>query len=191
MKRFFSLFLVLSSIFLFSACENSDPVKKEIDFQKVLQKNFIQQPKTVIKVPEIIFTDLEGKEHTLAEFRGKVVFLNFWATWCFPCRKEMPDMDELYFKMKSSKNFKILALDLGETSATVKKFLKEYPYSFPIGLAKNTETLQKFLGGARAGLPTTFVIDKKGYVIARVLGPRIWKKPELIRYFQHISNLQK
>jgi peroxiredoxin len=120
---------------------------------------------TKIKVgdpmPEFILKALEGKDLSSSELKGRVVLLNFWATWCGPCRKEMPLMQKEIFETIKNKNFVMAAVSRGEETDVVKKFIDQNKYTFPIYLDKETKTYSLF---ANKYIPRNFVIGKDGKV---------------------------
>jgi cytochrome c biogenesis protein CcmG, thiol:disulfide interchange protein DsbE len=121
--------------------------------------------------PDFTLPDLNGTKVSLSDYRGKVVLLNFWATWCPPCRLEMPTMEEAYRKYKDQ-GFAVVAVsvDTGPTSA-IQDFLHEFGLTFQILLDPQMETLKSF---DSFSLPTTIVIDRQGFIRARELGYRNW-----------------
>ncbi len=119
--------------------------------------------------------DLQGKEVTLDNLRGKVVFINFWATWCYACKIEMPSMDKLYKKYKGD-NFELLGIDLLEPKKKVVKFINELGVTFPILLDSKGALRRDY---PVPGLPITYIVDKKGNLRGRVFGSREWDKPEI------------
>ena len=129
-------------------------------------------------LPEIRFADEEGHELTLADFRGRVVLLNVWATWCVPCRKEMPTLDRLQAKL-GGKDFLVIPLSIDrEGVAPVKRFYQELKfeklaiYVDPSG--KGSQAL------AIPGVPTTLLIDRQGREVARKMGPAEWDGEETL-----------
>jgi peroxiredoxin len=129
------------------------------------------------KAPNFYLKGLDGKKVELKSFKGKVVFLNFWATWCGPCREEMPSMDALYQQFKE-KDFVFLTISVDyEGEKAVKKFIEKYHYTFPVLLDPRSETLDLY---EVKGIPTTIIIDKQGIMIGKAIGPRNWRKPEVI-----------
>jgi len=117
--------------------------------------------------PDFTLPDLDGNSLTLSDFKGRVIILNFWATWCPPCRREIPDFVELYEKYKDEGLLIIgVNLDRGD-SRSVKQFSKEYKINYPIVLG-NVNVTQDY-GGVRA-IPTTFVIDRKGNIKEKYVG---------------------
>jgi thiol-disulfide isomerase/thioredoxin len=128
-----------------------------------------KEPETL---PEIKFQDAEGRERSLAEWRGKVVLLNLWATWCLPCRKEMPALDRLQ-SMLGSDQFQVVAISVDRTGLPgAKKFLEETKTSNLSVYADPTARLASTLRAA--GLPATLLIDKEGREVGRLLGPAEW-----------------
>jgi thiol-disulfide isomerase/thioredoxin len=119
---------------------------------------------------------LDGTMINLSQYKGKVVFLNFWATWCEPCRSEMRSMEAVYQKLKN-KGFEILAVNLGETREEVSAFMNKYKLNFPVILdsTKITGTYYHI-----QAIPTTYIIDKRGLIIARFIGSFNWNTPKVI-----------
>ena len=111
--------------------------------------------------------DLQGKEWTLSQLRGKVVLVNFWATWCPPCRKEMPDLDALY-RQFGDKGLVVLAVS-DEDSAKVKPFLAEHKYSYPMLLDPGDKATKLM---AVDGIPKSFVYDRNGKLVAQAMDMR-------------------
>jgi len=123
--------------------------------------------------PEFNLATPDGKNVALAQLRGKVVFLNFWATWCSPCRAEMPSMEQLH-KEFQDQGLAMVAVDVGESPKQV-TLMAEFRLSFPSLLDENSEV--SALYGVR-GLPTTFLIDRDGRIVGTVLGARDWGSPD-------------
>lgn len=166
-------FLSLLSIFVISTLSFSSGVKKEDLFSKA----GIQPIKGGKKAPNFRLEDLEGKKLELEHFKGKVVFLNFWATWCGPCKEEMPSMEVLHDQFKE-KGFVFLTISVDYAGIKpVKEFIEKHRYTFPVLVDPKGETLDLF---EVKGIPTTFLIDKKGIIIGKAVGPKDWKKPEVI-----------
>jgi thiol-disulfide isomerase/thioredoxin len=122
--------------------------------------------------PDFKLSDLDGKPLSLVDFRGKVVLLNFWATWCGPCRAEVPDLVELQDKYKDSLRIIGLATD-DEDPADIKAFVKEYGINYPVAVVTTDIRLQ--YGGIPA-LPTLFLLDTEGRIVQKHEGLR---DPEL------------
>lgn len=131
-------------------------------------------------VPEISFADGAGQPKTLADYSGKVVLLNIWATWCAPCRKEMPTLDRLQAEL-GGPDFEVVALSMDRKGPdVVKKFYAEIGVTH---LALNIDTSAKAMFALDAvGLPMTLLIDRKGKEIGRLIGPAEWDAPDMIDF---------
>ena len=144
----------------------------------------------VLKIPRILppvdfeLMDLNNKKVRISDYKGKIVFLNFWTTWCPPCKIEMPAMEKLNAKLKD-KDFAMVAVDLEEPVSRVKDFAKRYKLSFTILLDSKGEVGRLF--GIRS-IPTTYILDMDGGIIGMVLGPREWDSKESIALFEHLMN---
>jgi cytochrome c biogenesis protein CcmG/thiol:disulfide interchange protein DsbE len=134
-------------------------------------------------VPNFTFPGLDGKMVRLNDYKGKVVFVNIWATWCEPCRDEMPSMERLYQKLKGD-DFIILAVSINASGGeTVTPFVKDFKLSFPVLLDSKGQSQRLF---GTTGIPESFIIDKQGVLDQKTMGPRDWDSPEVILYFQDL-----
>ncbi len=133
----------------------------------------LQEP---FPAPDFELRDIDGKVHRLSDYRGKVVVLNFWATWCPPCREEMPSM-ELARQMIRGEDIVILAVNVGEDEDTIFRFTGDYPVEFPLLVDREAKVIRSY---PVIGLPTTYVIDPRGYVTHRAVGSREWDDPALL-----------
>jgi thiol-disulfide isomerase/thioredoxin len=150
---------------------------------KVVSYNFYWTSRAL---PEVGFENAAGKPLTLADFRGKVVLLNIWATWCSPCREEMPSLDRLQAKL-GGPDFEVVALSIDHGGIpAVRKFFDEVGirdlalYVDPSGQASST------LGAI--GVPTTLMIDRTGRELWRVAGPVQWDQPNVIGVIRRAIN---
>lgn len=116
------------------------------------------------QAPDFQVTTLDGETMRLSDYKGQGVFLNFWATYCPPCKEEMPYMENQYHLFKE-KGVEILAINVGEPALTAEKFVDRYGLTFPIPLDEREEIYKAYGVGP---IPTTFLIDKDGNVIDRV-----------------------
>jgi thiol-disulfide isomerase/thioredoxin len=132
---------------------------------------------------EIQLKDQNGRLTNLSEFRGKIVFVNFWTTWCLACVVEMPSMEKLHQKFKE-KDFAMVGINLQEADATVFKFLKEHQLTFATLLDSNGEVGAAF---RIRGIPTTFILDKNGIIIGRAMGPREWDSRDSFALFEYLT----
>jgi peroxiredoxin len=121
--------------------------------------------------PEFTLKDLSGKTWTLADLRGKVVLINFWATWCPPCRKEMPDLESLYGRFES-KGLVVLGIS-DEEAAKVEPFISERKVSFPVLLDPGRKVNEMFVVD---GIPKSFVYDREGKLVAQSIDMRTQKQ---------------
>jgi peroxiredoxin len=134
--------------------------------------------------PSFSLKRFDGKSVNLADYRGKIVFLNFWATWCEPCKEEMPSMQRLYKKMQG-RPFEILAVSLDQGGkSVVDAFLKKMkePLTFPI-LNDSEQAVSKSLYHT-TGVPETFIIGGDGKVIKHVIGSYEWDNEQISAYFE-------
>jgi thiol-disulfide isomerase/thioredoxin len=125
--------------------------------------------------PPLELADLRGKKHSLADYRGKVVLVNFWATWCEPCREEMPSMERLRVSL-AERPFAVLAVNLAEPESRIAKFLDTVPVGFPILLDRDTKTTRAWQAKV---LPATYIVGPDGAIRYRHVGELDWSKPEV------------
>jgi peroxiredoxin len=135
-----------------------------------------------IKAPDLVLIDLDGNTHNIADYRGKVVLVNFWATWCPPCRDEMPSMQRVWDKLKD-KGFVILAVDVGEDADNIIPFTMEHDLEFPILLDKSDKTARAW---RVRGMPTSFLVDKQGNIVYQALGGREWDDEKIVNIIQRL-----
>lgn len=147
----------------------------------------------VLSVPHmaeaIDFTlkDLDGNPVRLSDFRGKIILLNFWATWCPECRIEMPSMQKLHSRFKDY-NFVLVSISIKESASEVKNFFKKYKLTF-IGLLDSDGEVGSQM--AIRAIPTTFILDKNGKIAGTIMGAREWDSKASIALFEHLINLME
>jgi peroxiredoxin len=131
--------------------------------------------------PDFKLKDLQGREVSLKSYRGKVVLLNFWATWCPSCRKEIPSMVKLYESYKN-KGLEIIGINLDKLDKSgIEKFSLEYNITFPILLDPTGKTAALY--GITA-LPATFILDRNGKIQEKVAGGKDWSSEENLKIFE-------
>ena len=148
-----------------------------------LPKNFIlhEEPKPIAS---IAFEDDQGRTRGLADFRGKVVLLNIWATWCGPCRREMPSLDRLQGMLGGS-DFEVVALSIDRTGLdAVRKFYADVGLRnlsvYVDGSGKATREL------ATVGVPATLLIGRDGRELGRLIGPAEWDEPDIVQFLKRV-----
>ncbi|WP_298608908.1 TlpA disulfide reductase family protein [uncultured Thiothrix sp.] len=130
--------------------------------------------------PELRLTDLNGKAQDLKDYRGKVVLLNFWATWCPPCIKEIPSLNNLQKKF-SHDDFVVLSVDVGEEPKDIQTFLKHIPADYPVLVDSTSSSTEAWHLKA---FPSTYVIDRKGQLRYMYFGGLEWDEPEIIKFLE-------
>ena len=128
-------------------------------------------------------TDLAGKEQTLSQYRGKIVLLNFWATWCKPCTTEMPAMQTMYDKLRD-KGFVVLAVNELEDEARVREHIKQYGHTFPVLMDHDNKVANQF---GVVGLPVSVFIDQEGRVQEYIKGGLLTEQ----RIDETVARIQK
>jgi thiol-disulfide isomerase/thioredoxin len=134
------------------------------------------------QVAALLFEDAQGRSRSLDDFRGKIVILNIWATWCVPCRKEMPTLDRLQAVLGGA-DFEVVALSIDRSGMdVVRKFFVE------VGIKKLGMYLDTSSKATRAlgvvGLPTTLLVDREGREVGRLIGPAEWDSPEFVEFIR-------
>jgi len=136
-----------------------------------------------VPAPDFTLPGLDGKMVSLADYRGKVVLLNIWATWCPPCVEEMPSMEKLYQALKGE-GFEILAVSVDVSGAkAVLSFMKKHKLNFP-ALTDTKGSIKSLY--QTTGVPESFIIDKDGIIVEKVIGPRDWATTDAIRFFRNL-----
>jgi len=133
--------------------------------------------------PEFSLTDLQGRAVRLANLKGRVVFLNIWATWCEPCRAEMPAMQALYTRLRGP-DFEMLAVSADQDGReVVKRFVNDLGLTFPVLPDPDLQVAGRY---RVTGYPETFVIDRNGRVVAHQIGPYEWDEPDSVAAFRRL-----
>jgi cytochrome c biogenesis protein CcmG/thiol:disulfide interchange protein DsbE len=127
--------------------------------------------------------DLKGDQVSLASLRGKVVFLNIWATWCAPCREEMPSIESLYNDFKANKDFVVLAVSQDTDGGTVRPFVAQNHIQFTVLLDPRNEVGERYDVN---GIPETFIIGRDGRIVAHHVGPYDWSNADIREALQEL-----
>ncbi|MGH8347493.1 MAG: TlpA family protein disulfide reductase [Pseudomonas sp.] len=135
-------------------------------------------------VPEVQFVDGEGKPHTLADFKSKVVLLNLWATWCAPCRKEMPTLDRLQAQLGGA-DFQALALSIDQGGVQLVRDFYRVVGVQHLGIYID-ESASAISSLGAFGLPATLLLDRQGRELGRKLGEATWDSPEVVAYLREV-----
>lgn len=126
--------------------------------------------------PDFELRDSKGNLWRLSDLRGKVVFINFWATWCTSCKAEMPYKERLYEKMKG-RPFQMLGILFRDDPRNLAEYFQKYKVSLPTLISPDNEVAKMY---GITGVPETFIIDKEGIIREKMVGPRQWDSPETI-----------
>lgn len=163
MQKKISIFLIvallLGGLSFFYFQNNINEVQAEVGTEVGMQ------------APDFTLSNLNEQKVSLSDYRGQKVFLNFWASWCPPCKKEMPDMQKLHEKYGDE--VVILAVNVGESKSTTANFLMENDLNFSVLLDKNKSTAQNYLV---RGIPTSYFLDQNGIIKEKVVGAISYEK---------------
>ena len=192
MARWLGAFLVVAivagAIAFFSLKGNfiGKKVKPATIAESNAKKLGIERPERTTTAPDFALDDLTGKRVTLKEQRGKVVFLNFWATWCPPCIQEMPTMEKLHQDLGKD-GLVILAINFQETPRQVKEFFREHNLTFTALLDRDGKVFELYQAWA---LPMSAIVNKRGELVGKVMGYKDWHGDEALQLFQELLTEQ-
>ena len=147
-----------------------------------LESLLVQSFQVTIPAPTLSLKGADGRPLRLEDLKGKVVFLNFWATWCGPCREEMPAMQRLYLEYRQH-GLAVVAVNFQESKDKVLRFLEELQISFPAALDPDGTAAHIF---AVRGLPVSFLLSRDGRILWRAIGSRDWDSPDARAYFKQV-----
>ncbi len=155
------------SVIVFGCGKNENKAAKTAVEQPGVQPVAERQQRNYTKAPDFTLKDLNGKNVSLSDYAGKLVFVNFWATWCPPCRAEIPGFIRMYDKYKDQ-GLEIIGISTDRNGIdVVKRFVDANKVNYPI-VMYNVEVIQKY--GGITGIPTTFVVNRKGEVVNKFVG---------------------
>ena len=163
MKKYLSLFAVMIVLAVVAACNRNGANKAAMPVEN--------NP-----APEVIVNSLSGTPLKLSDLKGKVVLLNFWATWCPPCRSEIPSMMKLNTAM-AGKPFQMVAISIDEGGRpAIESFFQTSGFSLPAYTDPDNRAAKTY---GITGVPETFIIDRQGVIVKKVIGPMEWDNPEV------------
>ena len=183
MKKIIMILSLMTLIVAFVPAQDAPPMS---DLQEKLWRAGFGVPQQAMDAPGFSAEDMDGKQVSLSSQKGKVILLNLWATWCPPCRAEMPSIERLYQKQKD-RNFTILALASPtpprETRGKIVDFINDNGYTFPVLIDDSREISYQYGSGS---IPTSWIIDADGKVIARFVGGMEWDSDLMLEVFEEL-----
>lgn len=180
--RFFTFLVLLasSSAFLFAQQEGQEGIENLSEPQKKLYQSGFGVPKNPIEAPDFTLERLSGGEVSLGDYEGQVVLLNLWATWCPPCRAEMPSMQDLYDQL-SENGFTILAVAAPNTQResleNIESYIEENNFTFPVLLDTQNSVFSTYGTGS---IPTSWIVGPDGMLLARLRGKKDWTQDSIV-----------
>ena len=168
------IFILMMTLFSFSLNAMQSRVENQ---DRLIPQNNVNDNE------DIILIDENGKKIALSELKGKVVFVNFWATWCRPCVEEMPSIRDLKDKFKGNDNIVFVLLNVEANLTKSKKFMKDKNYDLPVYVAADTIPSQYFQGA----IPTTLIFNKKGELEAQMQGGQDFDQPEIYEALKKLT----
>lgn len=149
----------------------------------------VARPRTIKPAPDFVLQDIHGKPVNLKQFKGKPILLNFWATWCGPCKEELPSMQRLHEASKSNGAIQIIAISIDRFNIDkVSQYARDLHLSFPILLDPDRETRSAYFVRS---LPTSYLIDADGKLQGFISGARKWDSPTARQVFQSLARPKK
>lgn len=133
---------------------------------------------------DFMLKDLEGNKYNFTDYKGKVVFLNLWATWCGPCRAEMPGIQSLFSKINNENiQFVMLSIDQDGQQQKVRKYIADKQFKFPVFMPSGRLTQQLSV----PSIPTTFIINKQGKIVQKKIGTTNFDTPKFKKYLEDLA----
>jgi DsbE subfamily thiol:disulfide oxidoreductase len=155
-----ALFIAAIALILFSVKREETPKTKAV---------------VGLNAPEFSLSDPSGRTYTLAELKGSVVFINFWATWCPPCIEEMPSLQNLYNGFKDNKEFRMVTILYKDDYEKAMAYMKQNNYALPVLIDREGKAAKAY---GVTGVPETYIVDKQGILRQKVIGPADWNSTE-------------
>ena len=179
-KIWFRLFLLLCLFVLILQSAQSRQATLADAERKLLESLRITPATIWIEAHNFAGELPDGKTVRLEDYQGRFVLLNFWATWCLPCLKEMPDFERAYQEIGEEK-LVVLAVGMGEDKIKIRKFAEKYGFTYPLLAAPEMEITRLY--GVK-NIPVTYLIDPKGVILGRALGVREWANLDLLAFIK-------
>ncbi|UCD10873.1 MAG: TlpA family protein disulfide reductase [Nitrospinaceae bacterium] len=155
-----------------------------ISINKVELEPFkVEYPAEAFLAPGFELPSLNGGKVNLLDYRGKVVFINFWATWCGTCEVEMPSMEKLYQRFKDD-GFEMLTISIDKDQSLIEPFMNKYGLTFPVLLDPESTVAKKDY--KTTGVPETFIVNREGIIVHKAIGPRQWDSDENMAAFAQL-----
>jgi thiol-disulfide isomerase/thioredoxin len=177
MKNSFSIFVVCMILFSFNPQGINAQISPEaIKAFKIVNISLLTPQENM---RNFTLPLLDGVDTSISDYKGKVVIVNLWATWCPPCREEMPSLEILYQRFKND-GLEILTVDGGEDDATVRRFIRNNNFTFPV-LMDRIEQVNNFYGTGY--IPTSYIIDREGKILFRIVGGIRWDTQGIFNAF--------
>ncbi len=176
-KKIISILILMIFSLLFLFCN-------DVDIEREARKLGLSIPREDIETFNIRFETLEGETVRLYDYKGKVILLNLWATWCVPCQIEMPSMEKLHQRYKD-KDFQLIAINLEEniSKQKINSFLNDKDLTFKIGLDTFSEAEDKFFTGS---IPISYLIDKNFNIFGRIVGTADWSSQPAYKLIDYL-----
>lgn len=179
---FLNILILLTVLALPVPSLAAQPSRDAEDPSRALTAAGFQLPAKPLTATDFTLPSLDGTDISLSSYRGKVVLLNFWATWCPPCRAEMPSMETLYRRLAPD-GFEIVAVDLQEPEDVVRNYITDNGHTFPVLLDRNGSAGRTY---AVRGIPTSYLIGRDGTVLAMTVGGRDWMAPSVLKAIESL-----
>ena len=142
-----------------------------------------EYPGETFIVPGFELPSLSGGKIDIRDYRGKVVFINFWATWCATCKVEMPSMQKVYDQFKDQ-GLEMLTISVDKDLSLIQPFMDEYQLTFPVLLDPDSDVAKKVY--KTTGVPETFIVNKHGIIVHKAIGPRDWATDDAMSAFAEL-----
>jgi len=181
MFRFIALVIILSYTITTAGCQKGNDSRSTSSLEGNTPSSQLQGD--VEKAPDFTLVNIEGKNVSLSDYKGKVVIIDFWATWCGPCRRGIPDLIDLQNKYKDKLAVIGISLDMANTKPKVPDFVNQMGINYPI-VYFDDKVINDY-GGINA-IPTTFIIDKNGNIVKKIVG--LYPKSEIEKQLTELIN---